>query len=487
MLLSTAAIDLPASYFVFGYRANTMLPEAYSNAPSDGAWMVVIRASDCATSSSVVYTAATVASMTTAIAAVAANDFVVIVLRGASPPSSVDLSSIGANNWSGFAAGQSYAIIGRKGAGAGTVPESRVNNGPGALLQLRVATTCLIRAASSGATFGNRGYIQVVPNDVRALPSVDNTFTIVGKDSFGNTVTADTLSPWEINFFPPLSDGSGSIKSITPTRGYFRVTWNTNKAGSYIVNVKLTSGSTGLIGGLRDVGPSVTSFPLTINTGIARAAQSTVSGALTTATSGASSIINLQPFDAFNNRITVVQSDVITGYIQNVATPATRVDFVPTFSSNQWVLTFTPTTAGAWNVFVIVNGESKTGLAQLNVVPGAASAAQSTISTAAISGTAGVESRFTITARDANSNPLTVQSATAFTLLFSAPASVLSSQVLYTGGASYQASVTPKLIGTWTATVQLSGVNVGSAVTFTVAPGAPVSYTHLTLPTNREV
>jgi adhesin/invasin len=138
-------------------------------------------------------------------------------------------------------------------------------------------------------------------------------------------------------------------------------------------------------------------------------------------------------------------------------------------NNGTYTATYTPAAAGIDNLTITLNGVAISGSPYTSIVTGDADPTKST-GTIPATGTAGNQTSLLITARDVNSNPLSVGGATVAIAITGANMS--SPTVIDNGDGTYSALYTPTKVGTDNVAVTLNGGAIsGSPFASVVGPG----------------
>jgi adhesin/invasin len=361
-------------------------------------------------------------------------------------------------------------VLGASGAGNALLQPSSATDAAGVATGTISATVTgdrEISATADGLALADTVTLTVTPAAVSAAQSSvslapgtltagvgTSTVTVVARDANGNVVpgAAVTLAATgtgnTITQPTAVTDGSGTATGSIASTGAGLKTVTATIAGVVVAQ-------TG----------SLTVTPAAID-----ASTSTIAVSAGTISAGVgSTTITVTVRDAFGNPIPGVTVELVATGSDNTLVQPLAV----TNASGVATGTFSSTTSESKTVSATAGGVALTQTAAVNVVPDAASATTSLVSTSAVTLVAGTDTAtITVTARDANSNPVpgvtvTLESAGSG-VTFVQPVAVTDANGVTTG------RVTGTIVGARTVTALLNGVAAATTVGLTITP-APVS------------
>ncbi|HEY6109128.1 MAG TPA: invasin domain 3-containing protein, partial [Gemmatimonadales bacterium] len=248
--------------------------------------------------------------------------------------------------------------------------ETGGTNGAGAIVQTGATSGAAVNgltvtlAAFADAADVGYGVFGIASATVAATAGTG--FTRIDEQPSGEGTTGDLFAEWAVN-------------DITVD-----ATWSSKSAGALGVEIKAAGSSGGGGGGVSAALSTVSASPGSITAG------------------GGTSTITVTAKDANGNAIsgaTVVLAATGTGNTLTQPAATTDANGVATGS-------LASTVAGAKTVSAKINGTSITQTATVTVTPGPVDASQSTLAAAPASVVPGALSTITVTAKDANGNPI---------------------------------------------------------------------------------
>jgi adhesin/invasin len=300
----------------------------------------------------------------------------------------------------------------------------------------------------------------VAPNPASVAVGGTSTVTLTARDTSGTPLTTGGATVL-FGLGNPSSGGQGTFSTVTD-----------NGNGTYTATLTGTTAGTNTITATYN-GQAVTSTAPTVTVtaatgGTASPAQSTVAASPASVAVGATSTITLTAKDASGNALTTGGSTVLFGLGSNTGGEGT-FGTVADNGNGTYTATFTGTTVGTNTITATIGGQAVTTTAPSIAVTTATTATDLTQSTVAVESDtiqAGEQTSVTLTATDANGDPVTDGGATVVFHLGNGSAGGTFGAVTDNADGTYTATFTGGAAGTNTITATVNG----QAITTTAAP-----------------
>ncbi|HEX3152800.1 MAG TPA: invasin domain 3-containing protein [Gemmataceae bacterium] len=284
-----------------------------------------------------------------------------------------------------------------------------------------------------------------------------STVTLTARDANGDLITKGGAT---VTFSLGAGTGQGTFGTVTDhANGTYSAIFTGTTAGTNTIKATI-NGKT-----LTTTAPTITIV------GPADATKSTVSASPSSLIVGGTSTITLTAKDANGNSLTTGGATVL--FALGAGTGTGTFGTVTDHANGTYTATFTATGVGTNSVTATFNGSAVTSSPSIIITAPTADPTKSTVAIAPASVATGGTSTVTLTAKDANGNPITTGGATVLFSLGSGTGSGTFGTVTDHANGTYTATFTATTAGTNTIKATLNSANVTTTAPTVTVVGPP--------------